>query len=120
MTDNREEEGCMSRLNITKLSNLLAPRTHEGAPAKKIGVEAQLRRSVLGCLLWEVQFYEDGVEIAARIAELVPKLDGQRKRVGRSCLADKPLSGVYRCRFCPRCGRNHFESTAKRWVTSPK
>jgi hypothetical protein len=34
----------------------------------------QLRRSVLACLLWETQFYEDGVEIAGRIAELVPKV----------------------------------------------
>jgi hypothetical protein len=64
----------MSRLNIMKLANLLAPRTHEGAPAKGVTAEAQLRRSVLACLLWENQFYEDGVEIAARIAELVPKI----------------------------------------------
>ena len=68
----------MSRLNIMKLSNLLAPRTHEGAPAKTIGVEAQLRRSVLACLLWENQFYEDGVEIAGRIAELVPKVAAEK------------------------------------------
>src|SRR3954470_5563840 len=68
----------MSRLNIMKLSNLLAPRTHEGAPAKSISVEAQLRRSVLACLLWENQFYEDGVEIASRIAELVPQVDAAK------------------------------------------
>jgi hypothetical protein len=29
---------------------------------------------VLACLLWESQFYENGVEIAGRIAELVPKV----------------------------------------------
>ena len=29
---------------------------------------------VLACLLWENQFYEDGVEIAGRIKELVPKV----------------------------------------------
>ncbi len=50
------------------------PRTHEGAPARSISAELQLRRSVLACLLWESQFYEDGVEIAGRIAELVPKV----------------------------------------------
>jgi len=33
----------------------------------------QLRRSVLACLLWEDQFYEDGVEIAGRIQSLVPR-----------------------------------------------
>jgi len=62
----------MSRLNLMKLAH--GVRTHEGAPAWHIPVEMQLRRSVLACLLWEEQFYEDGVEIAGRIAELVPKL----------------------------------------------
>jgi hypothetical protein len=65
----------MARLNIMKLSHLTGPRTHEGAPARKISAELQLRRSVLACVLWENQFYEDGVEIAGRIAELVPKVE---------------------------------------------
>ena len=43
----------MARLNIM---NLFRPRTHEGAPARVISAEAQLRRSVLACLLWESQF----------------------------------------------------------------
>jgi hypothetical protein len=61
------------------LSNPIpALRTHEGAPAKPIGVESQLRRSVLACMLWESQFYEDGVEIAGRIRELVPKLEPEK------------------------------------------
>ena len=66
----------MARLNILKLSRVFAPgmKTHEGAPARLISLELQLRRSVLACLLWEKQFYEDGVEIAGRIAELVPKV----------------------------------------------
>jgi len=38
----------------------------------------QLRRSVLACLLWESQFYEDGVEIGGRIAELVPKVAAEK------------------------------------------
>ena len=37
--------------------------------AKRIGDEAQLRRSVMSCLLWESEFYEDGTSIADRIAE---------------------------------------------------
>lgn len=45
--------------------------THEGAPAKRINAELQLRRSVLACMLWESTFYEDGVSIAERIASLV-------------------------------------------------
>jgi hypothetical protein len=64
----------MARLNILKLSHLARPRTHEGAPARAVSPELALRRSVLACLLWESQFYEDGVEIAGRISELVPKV----------------------------------------------
>lgn len=45
--------------------------THEGAPAKRITAEQALRRSVMSCLLWEKEFYEDGEEIAARIERLV-------------------------------------------------
>ena len=67
----------MARLNILKLAHL-APRTHEGAPAKRITDEQALRRSVLACLLWESQFYEDGVEIAGRIRELVPKVEAAK------------------------------------------
>ncbi|MBV9340765.1 MAG: TROVE domain-containing protein [Acidobacteria bacterium] len=61
----------MARLNVL---NLFGRRTHEGAAARNLSAELQLRRSVLACLLWERQFYEDGVEIAGRIAELVPKV----------------------------------------------
>jgi len=62
----------MARLNLLNLN--FGARTHEGAPARNISPELQLRRSVLACLLWESQFYEDGVEIAGRIAELVPRV----------------------------------------------
>ena len=48
--------------------------THEGAAAKQISAEQQLRRSVMSCLLWEKEFYEDGKDIAARIAALVPRV----------------------------------------------
>lgn len=49
--------------------------THEGAPAKRINAEQQLRRSVLACMLWESQFYEDGVDIAERIKQGVKNVD---------------------------------------------
>src|SRR6266853_4093739 len=64
----------MARLNRLNLGL----RTHEGAPARHISSELQLRRSVLACLLWESQFYEDGVESAGRIAELVPKVAAEK------------------------------------------
>src|SRR5436189_5069384 len=66
----------MARLNTLNLN--FGPRTHEGAPARHISPELQLRRSVLACMLWEIQFYEDGVEIAGRIRELVPKVEASK------------------------------------------
>lgn len=62
----------MARVNLPHKTTLF---THEGAPAKHVKVEAQLRRSVMACLLWEKQFYESGIDIAQRIAELIPKVD---------------------------------------------
>lgn len=47
--------------------------THEGAVAKHISPEQELRRSVLSCLLWEDSFYESGQDIAARISETAAK-----------------------------------------------
>jgi len=66
----------MARLNLLNLN--FRPQTHEGAAARNISTELQLRRSVLACLLWESQFYEDGVEIAGRVAELVPKVAAEK------------------------------------------
>jgi len=66
----------MARLNTLNLNFGL--RTHEGGHARHISTEMQLRRSVLACMLWEDQFYEDGAEIAARIAELVPKVAAEK------------------------------------------
>jgi hypothetical protein len=73
----------MARINALNLSGLSwmtqkTKRTHEGAPAKHISAEQELRRSVLACMLWEDQFYEDGVAIAGRIRELVPKVAAEK------------------------------------------
>jgi hypothetical protein len=64
------------RLNVFKQKP--RPRTHEGAPARVITPEQALRRSVLSCMLWEGEFYEDGVQIAGRIQELVPQVAAER------------------------------------------
>ena len=71
------------RLNILKLNHYdqadaIGPRTHEGAPANVLTAEQALRRSVLSCMLWENEFYEDGAEIAARIRSLVPQVAAER------------------------------------------
>src|SRR5690242_17239490 len=70
----------MARINTLNLGIpwLKGPRTHEGAPAKSISPELQLRRSVLACLLWEDQFYEDGIAIAGRIRELAAKVPAEK------------------------------------------
>jgi hypothetical protein len=64
----------MARLNLVSIPNFWLPRTHEGGPGRVISPELQLRRSVLACMLWEKEFYEDGQKIAARIQSLVPKV----------------------------------------------
>lgn len=63
----------MARLNTKAKAE---PKyTHEGAPAAlHVTPEQQLRRTVLACLLWEDQFYEDGVSIAERIATACHKV----------------------------------------------
>ncbi len=64
------------RLNVFKPKP--RPRTHEGARARVITPEQALRRSVLSCMLWEGEFYEDGVQIAGRIHELVPQVAAEK------------------------------------------
>ena len=59
----------MAKLNVWK--RMFPVRTHEGAVAQSVGAKAELRRTVLTCLLWEDTFYEKGNTIAARIAKLV-------------------------------------------------
>ena len=60
-------------VSINKLFRL--PRTHEGAKAIRFTPEKELKRTLMNCLLWEDQFYEDGVSIAERITKLVPKVE---------------------------------------------
>jgi hypothetical protein len=66
------------KLNILKLAHLVRPRTHEGAPAAVLTPEQALRRSILACMLWENEFYEDGMTIASRIRELVPRVAAEK------------------------------------------
>jgi hypothetical protein len=62
----------MARVNVS--ASLPVIHTHEGGKAKIINAEMQLRRSVMACMLWEDTFYEDGVEIATRIGNLVAQV----------------------------------------------
>jgi len=64
------------RLNVFKQKP--RPRTHEGARARAITPEQALRRTVLSCMLWEDEFYEDGVQVAGRMHELVPQVTAEK------------------------------------------
>ena len=57
---------------MAKLNKILRVFTREGARGKRFTPEHELKRALMNCLLWEDQFYEDGVSIAERIAKLVP------------------------------------------------
>jgi hypothetical protein len=54
--------------------------THEGGMAAHIKPVEQLRRVVMACLLWEDQFYEDGVSLADRVKELLDKVSEEDAR----------------------------------------
>lgn len=56
--------------NASNASNQMG-LTHEGAIADRITKEQELRRSVMSCMLFEDEFYENGVQIADRISSLV-------------------------------------------------
>ncbi len=63
---------------MVKLNKIVRAFTHEGAKATRFTPETELKRALMNCLLWENQFYEDGVAIAERIKALVPKVDPAR------------------------------------------
>lgn len=60
---------------MAKLNKIVAALNFHRQKGPRFTPEAQLRRTLLNCLLWEDQFYEDGVAIAERLAALVPQVD---------------------------------------------
>ena len=63
---------------MVKLNKIVRAFTHEGARAKRFTPEMELKRALMNCLLWEDQFYEDGVAIVERIKTLVPQVEPAR------------------------------------------
>lgn len=49
--------------------------THTGQKVTKLGPLQELQRTVLSCMLFDNNFYEDGMSVADRIANLVPLCD---------------------------------------------
>ena len=58
---------------MVTLNKIVRAFTHEGARGRRFTPEKQLARALMNCLLWEDQFYEDGVAIAERIKALVKR-----------------------------------------------
>lgn len=65
----------MTKLNLKTSFPDVRARTHGGAVAASIGPVAKLRRAVMSTLLFEDQFYEDGVEQMKRIRDLSLEVD---------------------------------------------
>lgn len=64
------------RLNVSPVKP--HGQTHEGASASPMNAEQTLRRSVMSCLLWESEFYEDGEDIARRIMRLAATVPAEK------------------------------------------
>ena len=62
------------KLNTKERAKAAIPHTHGGGEALRITPEQELQRSVMSCMLWEGEFYEDGKSIADRIVSLVGKV----------------------------------------------
>lgn len=48
--------------------------THEGAPSVQSSPAKELRRSIMSCMLFEDNFYEDGQDHAARVSDLCKRV----------------------------------------------
>lgn len=64
--------------SINKKTTAPAIHTHGGAIADRITPFQQLRRSVMATMLFEKEFYEDGQDIYARIAKLIPQVGADK------------------------------------------
>lgn len=65
----------------TKAAQGSGLKTNEGTPAKRLTDVQALHRAAASCLLWEDQFYENGVAIGERIRQLslsVPPADAAK------------------------------------------
>ena len=63
---------------MVRINKIVRAFTHAGGRAKRFTPETELKRALMNCLLWEDQFYEDGVAIAERIKSLVPQVEPAR------------------------------------------
>lgn len=80
----------MAQMNTARAPG---PRTHEGGPAVPVTSPiAQLRRSVMSCLLWEDEFYEGGAKIADRIATLARQVSVED--LAKLCVETRTVANI--------------------------
>lgn len=66
-----------------------------GTTAAKQDAEAQLRRAVMACLLWEDVAYQSGMTVAQQVVDLVPIIDPPVvAAIARECRFDQKLRHV--------------------------
>jgi 60 kDa SS-A/Ro ribonucleoprotein len=63
---------------MVTINKIVRALTYQGARGKRFTPEMELKRALMSCLLWEDQFYEDGIAIADRIKALVPRVEPKR------------------------------------------
>lgn len=66
--------------------------THEGAAVYKLTPTQELRRTVLANLLWEDNFYEDGVDNVTRLKQIAAKVD--KDVVGELAIEARNVHGL--------------------------
>jgi 60 kDa SS-A/Ro ribonucleoprotein len=80
----------MARTNVAVKADPIF--THEGARAVRVNAEQQLRRLTLATMLFEDQFYVDGVEIAEAIREAAKKVPDEKVAdLARECRTNQKL-----------------------------
>lgn len=62
-------------MKLNKQAVYNGPLTHKGVMTERTSAEHQLERTIMTCMLWEKNFYEDGVDVVDRIKTLVPQID---------------------------------------------
>ncbi len=62
-------------MKLNKQAVYNGPLTHTEVMTERTSAEHQLERTIMTCMLWEKNFYEDGVSVADRIKTLIPQVD---------------------------------------------
>ena len=109
----------------TRTARRIAPVTHEGTRAKRVGKAGQLQRVLNACLLWEDSFYVDGEGIAKILGSLVRDVDAQEvaelaiKAREEQKLRHAPLLIVYEMTKASKAHKALVASTLERVIQRP-